>query len=182
MRLKILLAAATFALLSACAATDFAENTTTLERTLTVRDIDRENRSFDVTGDGQRFNIRVSDAVVNFDQIEVGDRVNVAFTESVALSMALPQDPGTTVEITGAAIPPVGARPGAVAGELLSTVVTFIAYDPRSNSATVRTQDGRLLITSVEPELRRFAAAREPGDRVAIEMIEAFAVSVTPAP
>lgn len=168
-------------MLTACGPTDFAENETLEERTLTVREIDRENRSFAVTGDGQRFNISVSDAVVNFDQIEVGDRINVAYRKSVSVAMALPGDSGETVSVNAAALPPEGARPGAFAGEVISMVVTFIAYDPRSHDATVRTEDGRLLITQVQPVLRRFAAARQPGERIVVELTEAFAVSVEPA-
>lgn len=181
MRLKFALAAVGLALLAACGPTDFAENRTTLERTLTVREIDRENRSFAVSGDGQRFNVRVSEAVVNFDQIEVGDRVNLAYTRSVALAMALPGDSGETVAASAAAVAPAGARPGAFSGDVLSAIVTFVAYDPRSHDATVRTRDGRLLITRVPRELRRFAAARRPGERIAVKLTEAFAVSVEPA-
>lgn len=181
MRLKTSLAAAILAVLTACGPINFAENTTLEERTLTVREIDSENRSFAVTGDGQRFNVRVSEAVVNFDQIEVGDRVNVAFEKSVTLAMAAPGDTGETIAASASAVAPEGARPGAVSGEVLSAVVTFVAYDPRSHDATVQTQDGRILITSVPRELRRFAASRQPGDRVAVQLTEAFAVSVTPA-
>lgn len=181
MRLILSLVAVTLAALTACGPTDFAENTTTLERTLTVRDIDRENRSFAVAGDGQRFNVRVSEAVVNFDQIEVGDRVNVTYTQSVAVAMALPGDTGETAALSATARSPVGARPGAFSGQVISAVVTFVAFDPRSNDATVRTRDGRLLITRVPPELRRFAAARQPGERIEITLTEAFAVAVEPA-
>jgi hypothetical protein len=182
MHLKITFAAAALAVFSACAPTDFASNTETKERTLTVREIDPATRTFAVTGDGQRFNVRVSDAVVNFDQIEVGDRVNVVFTESVAVSMALPEDTGETVAVTGVAAAPVGARPGIASGQLISAVVTFVAYDPRSHSVTVRNQAGELLIAEVPRELRRFAAARQPGDQIEVALTETFAVSVTPAP
>ncbi len=182
MRLKTSLAAAALAILTACGPINFAENTTLEERTLTVREIDRENRNFAVTGDGQRFNVRVSEAVVNFDQIEVGDRVNMSFERSVTVAMAAPGDTGETIAAGGTAVAPEGARPAAVSGEIVSAVVTFVAYDPRSHDATLRTEDGRLLITRVPRELRRFAASRVPGDRVAVQLTEAFAVAVVPAP
>src|SRR6056297_4005571 len=99
MRLKVPLVAATFSVLAACGPTDFAVTETTLERTLTVREIDRENRTFSVTGGGDRFTIRANDGIANFDQIEVGDRVNVTFTRSTAVAMALPADTGETAVI-----------------------------------------------------------------------------------
>ena len=176
-----LLAASALATLAACGPTEFAENTTTFERTLTVREIDRESRTFSVTGGGDRFSIRANDGIPNFDQIEVGDRVNVTYTQSVAVSMALPGDTGETVAIGADARRALGQRPGAFSGQALSAVVTFVAYDPRTNDATLQTQDGRLLVTNVQPELRRFAAARQPGERIAVELIEAAAIAIEPA-
>ena len=73
-----------------------------------VREIDRENRTFSVTGGGERFSIRANDGIANFDQIEVGDRVNVVYTQSVAVAMALPGDTGETAAVGAAA---TGLRP-----------------------------------------------------------------------
>lgn len=180
MRLKFSLAAATLAALAACGPTDFAQTGTTVERTLTVREIDSANRTFSVSGGGDRFTIIANDGIANFDQIAVGDRVTVTFTQSTAVSMALPADPGATAVISADARRALGQRPGAFSGQALSAVLTFVAYDPRTNDATLRTQDGRLLITNVPVELRRFAAARQPGERIAVELIDAVAVSIEP--
>lgn len=181
MRLIPMIAATALALVAACGPTDFAERSETVERTLTVREIDREARRFAVTGDGRRFVLRVSDAVVNFDQIEVGDKLNVAYVESVAVSMATPEDTGETVVLEGSAIAPEGAKPGFAGGEIISAVVEFVDYDPASHFATVRTASGNLLSSKVHPEMRRFAAARIPGDRIEIEIASGFAVAITPA-
>jgi hypothetical protein len=180
-KLKHMLAAVVLATLTACGPTDFAEDATMLERTLTVREIDRDARSVAVTGDGQRFNITVSDAVVNFDQVQVGDRLNVRYRESVAVSMALPGETDETLAVGAAVTPPQGARPGVAAGQAVSSVFTFVSYDPCSNTATLRRSDGALLIAEVPRNLRRFAAARQPGDRVVVDLTEAFAVSIEPA-
>lgn len=181
MRLRHAVLVGTLAALAACGPTDFAETATTLERTLTVREIDREYRTFSIAGGGERFTIRANDGIANFDQIEVGDRVNVTFTQSTVVSMALPGDTGETAVISAEKRRASGQRPGAFSGQALSAVVTFVAYDPRTNDATLRTQDGRLLITNVPVELRRFAATRQPGERIAIELVESAAVSIEPA-
>jgi hypothetical protein len=181
MRLIPMIATAVLVFVTACGPTDFAERTETVERTLTVREIDRGARRFAVTGDGQRFVLRVSDAVVNFDQIEVGDKLNVEYVESVAVAMASPEDTGETVILEGAATAPEGAKPGIVGGEIISAVVEFVSYDSFSHIATVRTASGDLLSSKVQPEMRRFAAARVPGDRIAIEIASGLAVVITPA-
>ena len=181
MRLNPPLFVVLLAVLAACGPTDVAETATTFERTLTVREIDRANRTFSVAGGGERFSIRANDGIANFDQIEVGDRVNVTFTQSTAVSMALPNDTGETAVLSADARRAQGQRPGAFSGQVLSAVVTFVAYDPRTNDATLRTQDGRLLITNVPVELRRFAAARQPGERIVVELVEAVAIAIEPA-
>ena len=181
MRLKSSLVAATLAALAACGPTGFAETETTVERTLTVREIDLDNRSFSVAGGGDRFTIRANDGIANFDQIEVGDRVNVTFTQRTAVAMALPGDTGETAVISADARRMPGQRPGAVSGQALSAVVTFVAYDPRSNDATLRTRDGRLLVAHVPVGLRRFAAARQPGERIVVDLVDAAAISIEPA-
>lgn len=181
MKLIKLFSAAALVALSACAPTDFAEQTETVERTLTVREINPENRSFAVTGDGQRFNLTVSDAVVNFDQIEVGDKLNVSYVESVAVGMALPEDTGETIALEGGVLAPEGAKPGIAAGEVFSTVVEFISYDPETKVAVVRLNDGNIYAAQVRRELRGFAAARQPGDRIAVDIASGFAVAIEPA-
>lgn len=180
MKLTTLLSAAALVVLTACAAPDFAERSETVERTLTVREIDTENRSFAVTGDGQRFNLTVSEAVVNFDQIEVGDKLNVTYVESVAVGMALPGDAGETIALEGGISAPKGAKPGVAGAEILSTVVEFVSYDPESKVAVVRQKDGDIYV-KVRRELRSFAAARQPGDRIAVDIASGFAVAIEPA-
>ncbi len=181
MRLKSSLVAAILGALAACGPTKFAETGTTVERMLTVREIDRESRSFSVTGGGDRFTIRANDGIPNFDRIEVGDRVSVTFTQRTAVAMALPGDTGETAVIGAEARRMPGQRPGVLSGQALSAVVTFVSYDPRTNDATLRTRDGRLLIATVPAELRRFAAARQPGERIVVELVEAVAVAIEPA-
>ncbi len=181
MRLISIVTATCLALLTACAPTDYAERTETVERTLTVCEIDRDNRRFAVTGDGQRFVLRVSDEVINFDQIEVGDKLNIEYIESIAVGMAAPDDTGETIVVEGALAAPEGAKPGVIGGEILSAVVEFISYDKRSHIATVQTASGDILSAKVKPEMRSFAAARVPGDRIVIEIATGMAVAITPA-
>ena len=181
MSLRLAVATAVLAVTVACTSTETAETTETLERTLTVREIDRDARSFDVTGDGQRFKLKVSDAVKNFDQIEVGDKLNVAYTRSVAVGMAVPGDTGETFDLAAGAVAEEGAKPAAAAGEIISTVVEFVEYDPETNIAILRENNGNLLATEVQREMRAFARARMPGDRIEVEIIEAFAIAIEPA-
>lgn len=179
--LRLAFAASLMTIVMACAAVDSAERTETLTRTLTVRDIDRDARRLTVTGDGQRFVLRASEDVRNFDQIAVGDRVNIEYVESIALQMAAPGDPGTAVAVGGAAVAAEGQKPGVAAGSAISGVVQFLNYDRVKQTVLFRTQSGDIFATSVAPELRSFAASRQAGDFVAVTYATGIAVGVTPA-
>ncbi|SDK25334.1 hypothetical protein [Aliiruegeria lutimaris] len=140
-----------------------------------MREIDRQNRALAVAGGGDRFSIRANDGIASFDQIEVGDRVNMTFTQSTSVAMAFPGDTRQTVVVSADAGRTPGQSRGTHSGQALSAMVTFGTYDLRTNDATLHRQDARLLITNVPVELRRFVAARQPGERVAVELIEAVA-------
>lgn len=73
---------------------------------------------------------------------------------------------------------PEGAKPAGMVGGSLDMVVTMVAYDPATAVATFTTADGATESVVVHPAMRAFAAARHPGDRVAVELTRAVAVSI----
>jgi len=91
--------------------------------------------------------------------------------ESVAVGMALPEDTDETIALEGAVVAPEGAKPGVAGAEVFSTVVEFISYDPKSKVALVELNDGNIYAAKVRRELRAFAAARQPGDRIAAAIV-----------
>lgn len=158
-----------------------AERDKTTSSVGTVREIDSASRRFVVRADGQILTLRATDTLRNFDQIEVGDRIRVEYEESVAVGMALPGDTGQPEAVAAGVAAPEGAKPGAAGFEAVSVVVDFIAYDPRARTATIRTQEGDILRVAVPREMRKFARARQPGDRIVVDYERAVAVFVEPA-
>ena len=57
-------------------------------------------------------------------------------------------------------------------------VVEFVSYDPATGVATYKTADGATNSIVVNPAMREFAAARKPGDKVAVEITRAMAISI----
>ena len=57
-------------------------------------------------------------------------------------------------------------------------VVDFVAYDPATAIATFKTPEGVTHSIVVNPAMREFAAACQPGDRVAIQIRSAVAASI----
>ena len=163
-----------------------AERIDTVSRTLTVENIDRNTRRMTVSGDGERFVLRIGDTVANFDQIEAGDTVNVEYVEFVAAGMAdavgLAGTAGEagSVDLEDVVTAAGGQRPGMAGGQVTSRIVEFVSYDRSNQSVTLRGADGNLFSTRIRSEMRRFAETREPGDRIVITTSTGLAVNVTP--
>ena len=185
MTLKIVLAASTLLFAAGCgmmnrnADTSFAERTETVSLTGTVESVDVPNRLVGVRDGGTLVVFRVGPQVQNLAEIEVGDRVSLDYYESIAVGMADPDDPGTAMGevIAGRAAP--GERPGAGLIEMVTGVVEFVSYDAAEQTATVKLQDGTVETVRVQPEMQAFAAARQPGDRIAVSIDRAVVVAVT---
>ena len=179
MKFKLFVAAAMVLAASACDTNVLmAEREETVSRTGVVREVDPTARRFVVSSEGQRITMRANEQLVNFDQLEVGDRVRVEFRESVAVSMAAPDDTG---EPSGASVQvqaPEGAKPGFGEAGIDSFVVDFISYDKKSKKATVKLPGGEVGVFEVAREMRKFAASRAPGDRILVIVEHALAIGV----
>ncbi|WP_116132502.1 hypothetical protein [Tropicimonas sp. IMCC34043] len=184
MFIKIALALATLLFVSACDALvinrDHAKTTESVSLNGTIESIDAKNRLFTVRGDTATVTFRAGPQVKNFGELEPGDRISLDYFESVAVGMANPNDPGdATGEVVTARAAP-GQRPGAGMAGTLTGVVEFLSYDRRTHLAKVRLDDGTERTVTVPREMRVFAEARNPGDRVAVVIEQEMAVAVRP--
>lgn len=181
MRRTPLTIAAAALLLAACAAPgpDAAMSESAAELRGVIEIIDPVTRQVVVRGeDGRAVTVTLPPEARNFDQLAPGDRVAATYSESIAARMATPDDRRETVIGTAGGRAPVGATPGAAAGMALTSVVTWVGYDAATTLATFTGPTGLTHSVAVPPEMRDFAAARRPGDQVAIDYSEAMAVGV----
>ena len=91
----------------------------------TVEAVDHEQRLVTLRGpEGNQVVVEVSEAARNFDQVEVGDTVEVEYYESVALFAQKP-DGETGAEVTTSmARAPLGEKPGAGVAETVTMKAT----------------------------------------------------------
>jgi len=171
-------------LLAGCAETmetgpKSAERENLIVRKAVVQTVDVEGRQVLLRGEsGRMLSLDIGPEVRNLDQLESGDVVRLEYYESVAVKMADTSTPGevTSVEIADRA--PEGEKPGIAAGSAVNLVVTFVSYDPETSVVTFTMPDGTLDTTIVKPEMRAFAEARRPGDRVDVTIIRGLAISI----
>lgn len=147
-----------------------------------VEHVDQSTRAVRVRmEDGTELNFIAGPRVRNLAQLAAGDMVRVSYYESVIAQMAEPGAGGpsiTSVNITRA---PEGTTPGGIVRTTTDMVVEFLAYDPATGMATFKTPEGATQSVEVDPAMRDFAAARRPGERVALRITDAIAASIVEA-
>jgi len=140
--------------------------------------IDRVDRTLALLGpDGNVVAVEVSQAARNFDQIEVGDIVKVAYYESVALYLGKRgQKPEGTASLVTARSAK-GDMPAGIAVEAVDISAEVQAIDKQKRAVTLKLPDGRKVTTKVDKSVKAFDTLKV-GDSVHARYTEAVAISV----
>lgn len=156
-----------------------AERGVTIEVDATVRSVDPDTRRIvlDNSTTGESEIIFAGPEVVNFDQIEAGDKVKAIYTLGVAARIADPGEVDSAIEVDGLAME--GEKPGALSGTMVTLVLEFLSFDADKSVATVKDSSGMEQMIEVETEAgRQFAAELKAGDKVALTFTEGLAVGI----
>lgn len=156
-----------------------AHRESTIVTTATVQEVNQQTREVTLRGtDGRDVTVVAGPEVRNLPQLAAGDVVRLTYRESVAARMAQAGEGGPASAAVMTARAPEGSKPAGVIGAAVSAVVTFKSYDPATGIVTFTTEDGREESVAVDPAMQGFAAARRPGDRVAVDITSAIALSI----
>jgi len=151
----------------------------TIVVTATVKAIDKPTRK--VTFQGPEGNLVVVTAgpeVKNFDQIAVGDKLVIEYSEAVAAAI----EPAGGAGSAGARVAetaPLGAKPGLVASETVELSAKILSVDKEKRKVTVQGPAGNTRTFRVGKEVERFGEVK-PGDDVVIRYTAAIAIKITP--
>jgi Cu/Ag efflux protein CusF len=151
----------------------------TVRGTATIQAIDATTRSVTLkVKDGSEETFKAGPEVTRFNELKVGDTIEVTYVESIVMRV---QKPGEAPTATSgdAALTRNAGRPGATLGAQVSTTVTVKAIDPAVPSITVVTTDGRTVTRKVEE--KKNLEGVKVGDKIAITYTEALLMSVAPA-
>jgi hypothetical protein len=147
----------------------------------TVVAIDKGSRIVTLKGPkGNSVDVVAGDQVKNFDQIRVGDRVNVRYEEALTLELKKTKAPlDAKGEVAGVRAAP-GSRPAGAVGREITVLADVIAVDKKNSIISLKGPRGNVVDLKVRNQ-DHFKVVKK-GDQVEAVYTEALAISVTPAP
>jgi Cu/Ag efflux protein CusF len=143
--------------------------------TATIQKIDKTSRMITLKGDqGHMVDVKVGPSVT-IDKLKVGDKVNAAYYEEVAVALHKPGEQAAKMTQT------VTER-GGVTAQQTTITAKVLAVDTAANTVVLRAPGAAAHMLKVEdPDLQAELGKIKPGDNVDVTYTQAIAVSVEPA-
>lgn len=149
----------------------------TLDVSARVTAIDKANRKVTLLApDGETFTVKVGPAAVNFNQVGVGDWVNLTVTEELVVYLNQGGESGNDESAALVALAPKGAQPGGLIAETTQITGTVTAIDLEKRTATLRFEDGSTKTFPVRSDVD--LTKRKVGEQVVFRITEMIAISV----
>ena len=152
-----------------------------LKVTATVKALDMTSREITLEdAHGKTGSFKVGPEVRNLDQVHVGDKVVVRYTQGLMMQMQAPGEapvePEAAVTAGRAA---QGEAPAAGAAAAIRATVTITAIDMKNRMVVIQGPQGNLYQVKAGPEVHLDKA--KVGDQLVATYTEAVAVTVEPA-
>ena len=149
-----------------------------IEITAEIVGVDKKNRTLTLKGEeGNVVEIEAPEDARNFDQIKVGDNLNLAYMETVEIILAAP---GTEAAVEGGAAEDraeEGEMPGGIRAEALQVTANITAIDRKSRELTLALEDGSEVKKTVDPSVAAFDQLTV-GDTIAVRVSRLLAIDV----
>jgi translation initiation factor IF-1 len=146
--------------------------------TAEVIGIDRMDRTVTLLGpEGNVVVVEVGPEARNFDQIEIGDQLEVKYYQSVAVYIDMHGNKPKSETAVVTARSPKGDKPAGIAVETVDISAQVHSIDRSTHSVTLKLHDGRIITTKVDKSVKIYDRLKK-GDKVHVRYTEAFAISV----
>jgi hypothetical protein len=148
----------------------------------TVTAIDPAKREVTIQGDHGPLTVQVGPDVKNFNNLKVGDRVNISYYQGIAAQIVKGgkkvSDPAASTFSTGT---PAGMRPSGVVGASVTVTAKIQDVNLPTNTVAFTNSDGTTHIVQVKtPEMQSFIRELKRGDIVQVTFTDSVAVEVLP--
>jgi hypothetical protein len=151
------------------------------ELTATIMSIDKATRTVTLKGPrGNSVDVVAGDAVKNFDQMRVGDRVVAQYQQALTLELRKTRGSGGVTETSMAASAKPGDLPAGVMGRQITVLADVVGVDRKKSIISLKGPHGNIFDLKVQNPAQ-FTVVKV-GDQVEAVYSEALAMAVTPAP
>jgi hypothetical protein len=150
--------------------------------TATVTEIDYKTRHATLKmPDGTLVPLAVSEAAYNFDQVKVGDLVDISYTQSIALKLDKDSSgqPGVSTS-SGMERAPKGQKPQGTIYNTVDIRAKVVSVDYKTRKVELSGPNGNIVPVTVDQSVPNIENIKV-GDVVAATYTEALAISVRPA-
>ena len=142
-----------------------------------VKAIDREKKIVTVEGSGGRTVVVDATNARNLDQLKVGDKVNLTYTEEVALFVRKSDEPPSLTESQNVELAPKGEKPGGVITRTIEVTGNVESIDTNNRTIGLKGPAGNVRTYKVGPEVKRLNEIKR-GDQVVLRVTQAVALSM----
>jgi hypothetical protein len=151
-----------------------------IKMTATITAIDKASRDVTLKGpQGNEVVVTAGPEVKNFDQMKVGDKVNIEYVEALALELKKGGGmPVARSDTAGGGSAKPGEKPAGAAGRQVTVVADVVAVDPKTQRVTLKGPQRTVDLRIPDPEQFKLIAK---GDQVQATYTQAAAISVEPA-
>ena len=161
-------------------AQDSVSKANTVKISATITGIDATKRSLTLRNDkGEEDTFSVGPGVQRFDELKVGQKVNITYYESMVFQLLKPGEKGSPASFDAAVNRAKSALPAGSIATQEKMTVTVKAIDTTVPSVTVTTDDGRVVTRKIEN--KKNIENLKPGDKIDITYTQALLTSVEAA-
>lgn len=151
-----------------------------MSMTTTVDKVDLKKREVTIkTPDGSPMMMQVPENVQNLQNLKPGDKVQIDYYQSVALSLqkktgTLPMEARTFTAKPST----TGNMPGGVMAQEIDATASVKKVDMSKSTVTIEGPEGKMdTITVKDPQLKQELSKVKPGDAINVTYTEAMAIS-----
>ena len=148
-----------------------------IKLTGTVKAVDLDKKTVTVEGSTGRVETIDAKEARNLDQVKVGDKVTVTYTQALAVFVRKSDEPPSTSEKQTVQLAPKGEKPGGVVARTVELTGTIQSVDAQKRMVEVRVPAGDVRTFKVDPRVKNLSQVKK-GDQVVLRYTESVALSV----
>jgi len=143
----------------------------------TVKAVDLEKKTATVEGSGGRVVTVDAKNARNLEQVKVGDKVNLTYTQERAVFVRKTDEPPSAAEARSVQLSPKGEKPGGVIVQTIELTGSVESVDPQKHMIVLKGPAGNVRTFPVDPSVKNLSQIKK-GDQVVLRFTESVALSV----